>query len=246
MKKKDLWKIIVPVVIVAVLVFAFWYGGDAAGSRGWAAPSESPAAETPEVSARAPDDTQLPELSVSPPPSPEGTAEPDVPETPAPDDAQPSEPGGTAASVPPAREEPSASPSPDEGTAGPTCTISISCTSILNNLDLCDPAKVDLVPEDGWILEPITVPFHEGESVFNVLQRTCKQQKIQMEFTNTPVYNTTYIEGIANLYQFDVGETSGWKYSVNGAFPSVGCSGYPVADGDVICWVYACDLSEWE
>ena len=123
-----------------------------------------------------------------------------------------------------------------------TCTLSISCATILDNLDLCDPEKVELVPADGWILQPMTVTFYEGESVFNVLQRTCKQQKIHMEFSNTPIYNSAYIEGIHNLYEFDVGNLSGWMYKVNGWFPNYGCSRYQLKDGDVIEWVYTCDL----
>ena len=128
------------------------------------------------------------------------------------------------------------------GDAEYTCTLSISCATILDNLELCDPEKVELVPEDGWILEPMTVTFYEGESVFNVLQRTCKQQKLHMEFTNTPVYNSAYIEGIGNLYEFDVGNLSGWMYKVNDWFPNYGCSRYQLKDGDVIEWVYTCDL----
>ena len=31
-------------------------------------------------------------------------------------------------------------------------------------------------------------------------------------------------------------------YKVNGWFPNYGCSRYQVEDGDVICWVYTCDL----
>lgn len=123
-----------------------------------------------------------------------------------------------------------------------TCTLSISCATILDNLDLCDPEKVELVPADGWILQPMTVTFYEGESVFNVLQRTCKQQKIHMEFSNTPIYNSAYIEGIHNLYEFDVGNLSGWMYKVNDWFPNYGCSRYQLKDGDVIEWVYTCDL----
>lgn len=130
------------------------------------------------------------------------------------------------------------------GTTAYTCTISISCATILDNLDLCDPEKKELVPEDGWILKPMTVTFYEGESVFNVLQRTCKQQKIHMEFEDTPMYNSAYIEGIHNLYEFDVGELSGWMYSVNDWFPNYGCSRYQLQDGDVIEWVYTCDLGE--
>ena len=108
--------------------------------------------------------------------------------------------------------------------------------------DYFDPEKVELVPADGWILQPMTVTFYEGESVFNVLQRTCKQQKIHMEFSNTPIYNSAYIEGIHNLYEFDVGNLSGWMYKVNGWFPNYGCSRYQLKDGDVIEWVYTCDL----
>ena len=128
------------------------------------------------------------------------------------------------------------------GDAEYTCTLSISCATILDKLDLCDPEKVELVPADGWILQPMTVTFYEGESVFNVLQRTCKQQKIHMEFSNTPIYNSAYIEGIHNLYEFDVGNLSGWMYKVNGWFPNYGCSRYQLKDGDVIEWVYTCDL----
>lgn len=128
------------------------------------------------------------------------------------------------------------------GTDAYTCTISISCATILDNMDLCDKDKAELVPEDGWILEPVEVTFYEGESVFNVLQRTCKQNGIHMEYMNTPIYNSAYIEGISNLYEFDVGELSGWVYKVNEWSPNYGCSRYQLSDGDVISWEYTCDL----
>ena len=63
-----------------------------------------------------------------------------------------------------------------------------------------------------------------------------------MEFENTPMYNSAYIEGIHNLYEFDCGELSGWMYKVNDWFPNYGCSRYQLQDGDVICWEYTCDL----
>ena len=40
-----------------------------------------------------------------------------------------------------------------------TCTISISCATILDHLDELDPEKLEQVPEDGWILAPVTVEF---------------------------------------------------------------------------------------
>ena len=123
-----------------------------------------------------------------------------------------------------------------------TCTFSISCATILNNWDDCDESKKPLVPADGVILPTTTVTFTEGESVFDVLQRLCRENKIHMEFSWTPMYNSAYVEGINNLYEFDVGSLSGWMYSVNGWFPNYGCSRYALQNGDVVNWVYTCDL----
>jgi len=250
--QKHKWNIILPVLVIAVLAAAFCFGGDVPSSEVSNAAEEAPTAST------------LPENEVSPENSPAEKAQ-SAP-TPKPADAPEKEAESTPASTleplqPPAEIEPESDqdqyltdpvpegkPSPTEpqnaaiSTTAYTCTISISCATILDNMDLCDPAKVDLVPADGWILPPTSVTFYEGESVFNVLQRTCKQQKIHMEFEDTPIYNSAYIEGIHNLYEFDAGELSGWMYSVNEWFPNYGCSRYQLTDGDVICWVYTCDL----
>lgn len=122
------------------------------------------------------------------------------------------------------------------------CTISISCSTILNNMDDLDPAKKDFVPKSGWILKKTTVTFEEGESVHDVLKRVCKSKGIHMESKYTPMYESAYVEGINQLYEFDCGSLSGWMYKVNGWFPNYGCSRYKVSEGDVIEWVYTCDL----
>lgn len=124
------------------------------------------------------------------------------------------------------------------------CTLSISCATLLSNKELLDPDKVELVPSDGWVLQPVKVTFQEGENVFQVLQRVCREQKIHLEYMDTPLYNSAYIEGIHNLYEFDAGDLSGWMYRVNGWFPNYGCSRYQLQDGDVIEWVYTCDLGQ--
>ena len=123
-----------------------------------------------------------------------------------------------------------------------TCTFSIECSTILNNLSDLDPDKRHLVPSDGVILPPTKVTFYEGESVYDVLQRVCKENNIHMESSWTPVYNSAYIEGINNLYEFDCGELSGWMYRVNGWYPNYGCSRYQLADGEKVEWRYTCDL----
>ena len=122
------------------------------------------------------------------------------------------------------------------------CTLSIECSTILDNMKDLDEEKIELVPEDGIIFAKKEVEFKEGESVFDVLKRETQNNKIHMEFVDTPMYNSAYIEGINNLYEFDCGNLSGWMYKVNDWFPNYGCSRYQLKDGDVVEWVYTCDL----
>ena len=103
-------------------------------------------------------------------------------------------------------------------------------------------AKADFVPDDGVILPETELSFAEGETAFDLLQRVCRDNGISMESSWSPLYKTAYIEGIANLYEFDCGKLSGWMYSVNGVWPDYGCSGYTLHDGDTVVWSYTCDL----
>jgi len=123
-----------------------------------------------------------------------------------------------------------------------SATLSVSSKTILDNLDKFDKDKLEVLPEDGIIYKKQTITFSEGESVFDVLLREMKKNKIHMEFSMTPIYNSNYIEGINNIYEFDCGELSGWMYKVNDWFPNYGASRYLLKDGDVIEWVYTCDL----
>lgn len=206
--KNKIKTIIAAAIAAAVLIFAFWYGGSAPGSRGFAAPAAAP------VQAEA--DTQTPVQTAVPSAAPKASPSPA---------AQPS---------PAAKKE--------KGQNKPSCTISISCAALLQSMDALDKDKRELVPADGVILAPTKAEFAPGESVFDVLRRVCRDKGIQMESNFTPAYDSAYIEGIANLYEFDAGEKSGWMYSVNGAFPGFGSSKYALSDGDTVCWAYTTDL----
>lgn len=122
-----------------------------------------------------------------------------------------------------------------------SCTISIHCTSILDNMDKLKKGKSSYVPSDGCILATTKVEFTEGDTVYDILKRTCDTLDIQMEASYTPIYKSYYVEGIHNLYEFDCGSQSGWMYKVNGWYPNYGCSSYKVKDGDAITWNYTCD-----
>lgn len=128
--------------------------------------------------------------------------------------------------------------------SGNTCTISINCSTLLSHLDTMDQSKREFVPSDGWILKPTVVSFTSGQSVHDVLQKVCQDNGIQMDSTFSAVYNSAYVRGINQLYEFNGGELSGWMYNVNGWFPNYGCSQYAVKSGDIINWVYTCDLGK--
>lgn len=324
--KTNKWKVIVPVLILAVLAVTFWYGGNAPGLQGWdvsgqtpqettpaqlelesepavqtgketeTAVEESPAAETEKDEARETDETGARETAQTDTTGTQQTQPAQTETKPAETTAETglaSRPGGTEGGMDPDEKLAAAaslagadgsSPGVEDGDKNysesqgmkidastgkdqyltnpvpegkpvpvepqdvvitdeeHTCTLSISCATINDNLDWLDPEKVELVPADGWILKPTKVTFYEGESVFNVLLRTCKQQRIHMEYEDTPIYNSAYIEGIHNLYEFDCGELSGWMYKVNDWFPNYGCSRYQLQEGDVVDWVFTCNL----
>lgn len=292
---KNRWKGIVTLLIICVLAFVFWYGGNAPGLRGWsvsapqASTSEkitnSTASETTVPSAGLTTDVSTPSCTAT---SSETTPEPSqksgasIPKASSghplsadeklakaeaenggkssasveKGDAGHSESQGMVIDSKTGKDQYQTDPVP-EGKPVPvepqnatvtdkaeTCTLSVRCDTILDNMDLLDEEKHELVPEDGVIFPATQVTFYEGESVFNVLQREMKKAKIQMEFKDTPMYNSAYIEGIDNLYEFDVGDLSGWMYKVNVWFPNYGCSRYQLKDGDIIEWVYTCSLGK--
>ena len=121
-----------------------------------------------------------------------------------------------------------------------TVSLSIYCSTILDNWDNLDPAKAGYVPSSGVILST-TVEITAGETVFDVLKRACSAYGIQLEYSWSPIYNSYYVEGINNLYEFDCGPESGWVYKVNGWFPNYGCSGYSLSGGESIVWCYTCN-----
>lgn len=244
--------------VLAVLAFAFWYGGDAPGLRGWSAGEEGSSVG---VSASVSTDGSRSEQGEPPESSaPDASAQEAEKPEPQPDasvggEGEKEPPASSAMDIDPKTGQdqyhtdpvPQGKPAPAEpqqtepAPEVSRCTISISCAAILNHMDWLDPDKAELVPADGWLLPATQAEFHEGESVFDVLRRVCRDKGLHMEFSNTPMYNSAYIEGIGNLYEFDCGEQSGWMYAVNGWYPNYGCSRYALKDGDTVTWAYTCD-----
>lgn len=127
-----------------------------------------------------------------------------------------------------------------------TVTLSIECKTVLDNLSMLDPALKagDFVPEDGVILPCTRYVLRPGDTVYDILSRAVRYNKIQMEYQGADKnsFSSVYIKGINYLYEFSCGPLSGWMYAVNGVFPQYGCSKYELSDGDRIEWMYTCDL----
>lgn len=123
-----------------------------------------------------------------------------------------------------------------------TCFIEIRCDTILDNMDDLREGLEAYVPSNGVILWASEVELTEGETVFDVLKSVTRETGIKLEFRNDAVHGSGYIVGIGNINELDCGSGSGWMYTVNGWFPNYGCKKYVVEDGDVIQWIYTCDL----
>ena len=123
-----------------------------------------------------------------------------------------------------------------------TCTLEVRCDTLLGKLDQLTAEKAALVPENGILLKVTEAEFGAGESIFDVFRKVLREEKLHFEYVDASAYDSVYIEGIGNLYEFDCGPQSGWMYSVNGTYPGLGCSAYTLSDGDLIVFSYTCDL----
>lgn len=119
-------------------------------------------------------------------------------------------------------------------------TISIECTTILDNMKKAEQGLIDnnLIPDDGIILEKVSVSVYEKDNVYTLLKRVCKQNNIHLHCDFEPVFKTYYIKGINHIYEMSVGESSGWMYFVNNEQPNQGASLVKVANGDEIRFAY--------
>lgn len=77
-----------------------------------------------------------------------------------------------------------------------------------------------------------------GDTVLDVLRMAGVKWNIPMTISNSG-----YVSEIDGLAEFDQGPLSGWKYKVNGVFPSVGAGAYELSPGDRVTWVYVAEGS---
>lgn len=91
--------------------------------------------------------------------------------------------------------------------------------------------------EGETVLSRTSSDHEEGLSVFDLLSRVTRENRIQMDSRGGG--KSVYVEGIANLYEFDHGPMSGWLYSVNGDYPSKSSGAFVLEQGDEVIWRYS-------
>lgn len=113
-------------------------------------------------------------------------------------------------------------------------TLSIRCDTVK------DEPALEGRYSDGAILDTVTLDIAEGDTVYSLLVEAAKKHGLHIE--NDGNTQLPYIVGIANIYEFDFGDTSGWVYYVNGKQATISSGAYKVSDGDVIEWKYTKEL----
>ena len=123
-----------------------------------------------------------------------------------------------------------------------TCTITIECKSILDNMDDLKLGHEAYVPKNGIILSEYEATFNGKATVYDLLKKACDDNKIPYN-AKTTIYSV-YISGINNLDEFDCGGESGWLYYVNGKKPNVSCDSTKLKDGDKVVFSYTCSYNK--
>lgn len=121
--------------------------------------------------------------------------------------------------------------------------ISAECTTVLTKMDDIDSAvnPPELIPEDGVVISRCEVSLPEGATAFDALIEAARQQRVRVDYTGASSMGT-YVSGIGGIYEFGFGGLSGWMYRVNGEFPDVSSADITLNPGDVVEFVYTCDL----
>lgn len=86
---------------------------------------------------------------------------------------------------------------------------------------------------DGGSSSSYTVSLDAGATAYDALLAT--GASVNARSTAMGIY----VAAINGYAEKDQGGESGWKYAVNGSYPSYSAGSYTLADGDAVTWVYA-------
>lgn len=120
-----------------------------------------------------------------------------------------------------------------------SCVVYIECSSILDNMQDLKAGHEAYVPSSGIIMSSTSVTLENGATAYDALKSACNMQGVTMNVRSSSYGK--YIVGFNNIDEKDCGRYSGWKYKVNGTYPSKSCDKYTVKNGDRIEFTYVCN-----
>ena len=124
-----------------------------------------------------------------------------------------------------------APPAPEPEPETITVTVSVLCTLAVGNPNL-NPGVT--VPSDGVMVSGLSLELTPGQTAFDALSQT----GLALDYSGSPSRKNVYLRGIGGLYERDCGPSSGWVFSVNGAYPNTSCSKVTLSDGDVVSFQF--------
>lgn len=122
---------------------------------------------------------------------------------------------------------PTPEPTPEPTPQAATVTISIDCRNATEG-------GVPGAPGGGWILGKKTVELETGDTVWDVLNRICRDRGIAINKSGSGA--SIFVKAIGGVAS--VSAQSGWMFSVNGVYVMAGAGKVTVSAGDSIRWKY--------
>ena len=80
------------------------------------------------------------------------------------------------------------------------------------------------------------IEYEEGMSAYDALKILA--ENYEMDVKTSGLGQAVYVKGVNGLMEFDYGGQSGWKYKVNGAYPSLSAGAYILKADDQVEWFY--------
>lgn len=94
----------------------------------------------------------------------------------------------------------------------------------------------------GTILPTTKVELKDGNTVLDVTLTILKQKGVPVSVRGSGT--GAYVEGIANLFEFDRGPLSGWLVKRNGTLLDRSSGAVEVKNGDSVQWIYTTDYEK--
>lgn len=116
-------------------------------------------------------------------------------------------------------------------------TVTIGMKVLLNSANYEQlPAALQstkYVPTNGVVVSGVKVAIEDGDKAWDAILQVKNKYGLAIDYRKDPLLGI-YIKGINHVYEKQVGDNSGWMYTVNGVKAPVGVGNYTLEANDAI------------